>query len=87
MLGKDEPTPKEDIVAILRTEWARITAMMLKWESAIRRAGEDMAAHGLPDVRLEARVTIVAFGMEGEVAMNAVSTSDCCSGVPAIWYS
>jgi len=86
MLGKDEPTPKEDIVAILRTEWARMTAMMLVWESAIRRAGEEMAAHGLPDVRLEARVTIVAFGIEGEVALNAASTSDCCNGVPAVLY-
>ena len=82
ILGKDEPTPKADIVAIFRMEWARITAMMLACESAIRRAGAEMAAHGLPDARLEARVTIMAFGIEGEVAVNASSISDCCRGVP-----
>jgi hypothetical protein len=43
-----------------------------------------MAAHGLPDVRLEARVTIIVLGIEGEAAVNAASTSDCCNGVPAV---
>jgi len=84
MLGKDEPTSKEDIVAILRTEWARIMAMILLWESAIRRASAVMAAQGLPDVRSEARVTIIEFGIEGEAAVNAASTSDCCNGMPAV---
>lgn len=87
MLGNDEPTPKEDIATILRMEWARMAAMMLTWESAIRRAGAETAADGLPDVRLEARVTIVTFVIEGLVVVIAFSISDCCSGVPAVWYN
>ena len=57
-------------------------AATLALESAIRRGGEVLAAHGLLVVRVEARVTMTAEGGSEEGEVKAFSTSDLLRGEP-----
>ena len=57
-------------------------AATLALESAIRRGGEVVAAHGLSLLRVEARVTMTAEGGSEEGEAKAFSTSDLLSGEP-----